>query len=271
LGARVVLQVGDPAVLAALLARRGLRRWLGRRLGAGAVLVAQEAPLRAALERGGQLLPAPPTAPAPAAPAGAATLTHLVLALRLAGLAAPVYAPAFARLAAELGAQLAPAERATLDDLWAALAPAPAEAAEAEETVPDGELPAGLLAPATVLPLLAAALGTGRALRIHYYSATRQATGWRVIEPLVLEGAYLTAYCRREQANRTFRLDRFLAVEPLGGTLAPLRAVGRPRRARPPAAPAPPAGGTARAPGAWLLPDYDDYVAGGCPGGPGVL
>jgi len=52
----------------------------------------------------------------------------------------------------------------------------------------------------------------GRALRITYYTATRDETSERVVDPmrvLVVGGkAYLEAWCRRAEAVRMFRIDR---------------------------------------------------------------
>src|SRR6266508_3233720 len=51
-----------------------------------------------------------------------------------------------------------------------------------------------------------------RALRLTYYSATRDETSERVVDPmrvLVVGGhSYLEAWCRRAQAVRLFRVDR---------------------------------------------------------------
>ncbi len=56
------------------------------------------------------------------------------------------------------------------------------------------------------------ALDRGRALRITYYTARRDATGDRVVDPMRLlfasGQAYLEAWCRRSDEVRLFRLDR---------------------------------------------------------------
>jgi proteasome accessory factor C len=58
-----------------------------------------------------------------------------------------------------------------------------------------------------------------RALRMTYYSATRDATTERVVDPmrvLVVGGrSYLEAWCRRAQAVRLFRVDRIDACTEL--------------------------------------------------------
>jgi len=57
-----------------------------------------------------------------------------------------------------------------------------------------------------------AALDHGRALRIRYYTASRDVVGDRTVDPmrlLLIEGrGYLEAWCRSAEAVRLFRLDR---------------------------------------------------------------
>ncbi|WP_433284227.1 helix-turn-helix transcriptional regulator [Pseudonocardia sp. CA-142604] len=69
------------------------------------------------------------------------------------------------------------------------------------------------------------ALDAGRALRIVYYTAGRDAVSQRTIDPmrlLIVEGrAYLEAWCRRAEAVRMFRLDRVEEVEVLDEPAAP--------------------------------------------------
>ncbi|WP_433282575.1 helix-turn-helix transcriptional regulator [Pseudonocardia xinjiangensis] len=69
------------------------------------------------------------------------------------------------------------------------------------------------------------ALAAGRALRIVYYTAGRDAVSQRTIDPmrlLVVEGrGYLEAWCRRAEAVRMFRLDRVEEVEELDEPAAP--------------------------------------------------
>ncbi|RZT86403.1 proteasome accessory factor C [Pseudonocardia sediminis] len=63
------------------------------------------------------------------------------------------------------------------------------------------------------------ALEAGRALRIVYYTAGRDAVSRRVVDPmrlLLVEGrGYLEAWCRRAEGVRLFRLDRVEDVEQL--------------------------------------------------------
>lgn len=63
-----------------------------------------------------------------------------------------------------------------------------------------------------LLPQLQQALDTGRALRLRYYSASRDETGERTVDPLRIFEAdgrsYLEAWCRQAEGMRVFRLDR---------------------------------------------------------------
>jgi proteasome accessory factor C len=70
-----------------------------------------------------------------------------------------------------------------------------------------------------------AALETGRAMRILYYTAGRDAVSLRTVDPmrlLIVDGrGYLEAWCRRAEAVRLFRLDRVEDVEVLDEPAAP--------------------------------------------------
>jgi proteasome accessory factor C len=63
-----------------------------------------------------------------------------------------------------------------------------------------------------LLPQLQRAIDDGRALRMRYYSASRDETGQRTVDPLRLFEAdrrhYLEAWCRQAEGMRVFRLDR---------------------------------------------------------------
>ena len=63
-----------------------------------------------------------------------------------------------------------------------------------------------------LLPLLQSALDGRRAVRLRYYSASRDETGERVVDPVRLFEAdgrdYLEAWCRQAEGMRVFRLDR---------------------------------------------------------------
>ncbi|HEY6597504.1 MAG TPA: YafY family protein [Asanoa sp.] len=75
------------------------------------------------------------------------------------------------------------------------------------------------------LDTLRGAVERGHALRITYYTATRDETSERVIDPirlLMVEGrAYVEAWCRRAEAVRLFRADRIDALRELDEPAAP--------------------------------------------------
>ncbi|MEO6700571.1 MAG: WYL domain-containing protein [Jatrophihabitantaceae bacterium] len=66
------------------------------------------------------------------------------------------------------------------------------------------------------LSLVQQAVTGQRAVRLSYYTATRDTTGQRVIDPVRIfhsDGiAYLEAWCRQAEGMRIFRLDRFEAA-----------------------------------------------------------
>jgi proteasome accessory factor C len=63
-----------------------------------------------------------------------------------------------------------------------------------------------------LIPVLQGAIDKGRALALQYYTATRDETTDRVVDPMRLfemDGrAYLEAWCRRAEGMRVFRVDR---------------------------------------------------------------
>lgn len=69
------------------------------------------------------------------------------------------------------------------------------------------------------LDALRAAIQRGRALRLTYYTATRDESSERTVDPirmLMVGGrAYLEAWCRRAEAVRLFRVDRIDALSEL--------------------------------------------------------
>jgi proteasome accessory factor C len=75
------------------------------------------------------------------------------------------------------------------------------------------------------LAVVRGAVDRGRALRITYYTAARDATTERVVDPirvLLVEGrTYLEAWCRRAEAVRRFRLDRVDAATELDEPAVP--------------------------------------------------
>lgn len=64
----------------------------------------------------------------------------------------------------------------------------------------------------TLIPVLQSAIDNGRALALRYYTATRDETTDRVVDPMRLfemDGrSYLEAWCRRAEGMRVFRVDR---------------------------------------------------------------
>jgi len=86
-------------------------------------------------------------------------------------------------------------------------------------------------APDTRVERLRAAVHAGRALRITYYTASRDETTERVVDPLrvlLVDGrTYLEAWCRRAEAVRLFRVDRIDALTELDEPARP------PAQARP--------------------------------------
>jgi proteasome accessory factor C len=65
---------------------------------------------------------------------------------------------------------------------------------------------------ARMQPVVQTALDRGRALRLRYYTAARDETSDRVVDPVrafTSDGrAYLEAWCRQAEGVRVFRLDR---------------------------------------------------------------
>ena len=92
------------------------------------------------------------------------------------------------------------------------------------------------------------------ALRITYYTATRDETSERVVDPmrvLIVDGrAYLEAWCRQAEAVRLFRVDRIDALHRArrAGRAAAAGAPQRPVRRRLPGQPRPAAGHAAGGP-----------------------
>ncbi len=84
---------------------------------------------------------------------------------------------------------------------------------------------------AGTLALVQQALDAGRALHLHYYTATRDASTERDVDPmrlLIVGGrSYLEAWCRSAEAVRLFRIDRIDGARVLDEPSRP------PRHARP--------------------------------------
>jgi proteasome accessory factor C len=75
------------------------------------------------------------------------------------------------------------------------------------------------------LATVRAAVERGRAVRITYYTATRDESTERIIDPMrvivVADRSYVEAWCRRADAVRLFRVDRIDALTELDEASAP--------------------------------------------------
>jgi proteasome accessory factor C len=89
----------------------------------------------------------------------------------------------------------------------------------------DAPVAVRLPANAERLDKIRAAVEGGHALRLTYYTAARDETTERVVDPmrvLMVEGrGYLEAWCRRAEATRMFRVDRIDAFTELDEPSAP--------------------------------------------------
>jgi proteasome accessory factor C len=89
----------------------------------------------------------------------------------------------------------------------------------------DAPVAVRLPADAERLDAIRAAVERGHALRLTYYTAARDETTDRVVDPLrvLMVGgkAYLEAWCRRAEATRMFRVDRIDAFTELDQPAAP--------------------------------------------------
>lgn len=85
--------------------------------------------------------------------------------------------------------------------------------------VDDSTISVELDAAVRLLPAVHRALEEGRALRLRYYTATRDDTTDRTVDPLrvfAMDGrSYLEAWCRRAEGVRVFRIDRIERLEQL--------------------------------------------------------
>ena len=206
-----VLHVRDRATLDALYARPRSARQLGRRLGATSARVAPAdvAALRRQLVQKGLSAPTPSDAPASADACAAITP---ILALRVTAHQLPLMAAACHAAASPLYHALAPALQAEVDEQWEHLHPTLAPN-DADSVLPDGVAPPAAAPYRAVQRVIVAALGTNTRLRMRYYAASTHATTTRTIRPLAYDGEYVRAWCEHAVAERTFRLDRIIAIE----------------------------------------------------------
>ena len=89
----------------------------------------------------------------------------------------------------------------------------------AGEAVADETVAVALDDSERLAPLLRRAVDDQRALRIRYYSASRDETTERTIDPVrmfTVDGnGYVEAWCRQVEGMRVFRIDRMEDVEVL--------------------------------------------------------
>lgn len=77
----------------------------------------------------------------------------------------------------------------------------------------------------TVFDTVRAAVRDRRALRLRYYTPSRDSTAERVVDPMTVQlidgNAYLQAWCRSSEGTRLFRFDRIEAAQRLAEPAAP--------------------------------------------------
>jgi proteasome accessory factor C len=104
------------------------------------------------------------------------------------------------------------------------------ESAAGDAAAEAGQVSVRMDADGDRLAIVRGAVDRGRALRLTYYTAARDATTERVVDPirvLLVEGrTYLEAWCRGTEAVRRFRLDRIDAATELDEPSAPPAGAG---------------------------------------------
>jgi hypothetical protein len=243
----VVLETTDPGVIQRLAATRRGRALIQRTLSPRAITIdparldqlvrrleEQEGapPLvqgseqgrgkgsRGAKEQEGKISPAPlPPSTAALRPLQAA---HLWLALQVyRQLGQLVWLPVRIPQAVldRVAASLSPADIAGADAAAGRLLAALQEVIEGRAPFPSW--PEEGLPLAESLPVIEAAIATGQLLQLSYYTAGRDETTRRLVEPYRLEQRsdvlYLVGFCRRAPAERVFRVDRIREIEVVGG------------------------------------------------------
>lgn len=115
-------------------------------------------------------------------------------------------------------------------DLPGMVDPTAAHAAIAKlEAAISGGVPAtpavGAPAEAPAVTTVRSALAAGRALRLEYYSASRDVVSTRVVDPIrivaVDDNSYLQGWCREAEGVRLFRFDRIESAEELAEASRP--------------------------------------------------
>lgn len=225
-----VLDVVDPAILSRLHATRRGRRLVTQTLSRRCVAI-DEGKLPLLVRRLTQQEGAPPRLDLPpTTPPATSTLGRGGAALLW--LTARVYRdlgdviPLPARLPDELLERLA--AEATAEDMAAAEASAARVHAAVQDAL-QGRAAFPVWTEITLpvtesLALIARALAAGQALAMDYYTAGRDVTSRRIVEPYRIDyrgrvrqdgqqTAYLVGFCHTAQAERVFRVDRIRALE----------------------------------------------------------
>ncbi len=225
-----VLEVTDPEILARLQAQRRGRRLVLGSLGPRAVAV-DEGKLgllvrRLAAQEGQPPRMELPPDPAPSPPLGerddAAWLWLAARVYRDLGAVLPLPARLPHELLEQLAAPLTPGALAAVEAAAQRVREALQAALEGRSAFPVWSRPT--LTVEEGLALIEEALAAGQALEMTYYTAGRDETTRRVVEPYRLERrstrhgeeVYLVGFGQRAQAERVFRVDRIrtLALVP---------------------------------------------------------
>lgn len=227
-----VLEVSDPEILARLQHSRRGRQLVLRTLGRRAVAV-DEGKLPLLVRRLTQQEDAPPWVELPQTTTseqdrglgkgGAALLWLAARVYRDLGKVLPLPAALPDEVLERLAAQLAPGDLTAAEASAQRVRAALQDAFAGRSAFPMWTQPT--LKIEESLPIIEQALQDGLALELAYYTAGRDETTRRIVEPYRIERRctrygeelYLVGFCRRAQAERVFRLDRIreLALIPV--------------------------------------------------------
>lgn len=226
-----VLEVSDPEILVRLQRSRRGRQLVLRTLGRRAVAV-DEGKLPLLVRRLTQQEDAPPWVELPQpvtstrselGRGGAALLWLAARVYRDLGTVLPLPAVLPDEVLERLAAQLAPGDLTAAEASAQRVRAALQDALAGRSAFPMWTQPT--LKIEESLPIIEQALQDGLALELAYYTAGRDETTRRIVEPYRIERRctsygeelYLVGFCRRAQAERVFRLDRIreLALVPL--------------------------------------------------------
>lgn len=207
---RTMLESSDSTVLDGVLADGRLARLLGSRRSATSITVPPSALARVVGHgrRHGWLAAATP----PPAPPPQSAILH-ALALRIAATTTPAYADQFTTLARNAARALSPSDQTDLDDQWAALTAPTTFDTTLEPLAASAPPPTSTVDRAELLAAIQGCIIAITTLSLRYYTPTTHAITTRIIRPLALTPPYLRAFCHRAQDERTFHLDRILAID----------------------------------------------------------